>query len=124
MDTFRYELYVSNETVRELKDAGYPAEKRTKCLALVDALSRLAISPEVVDLANYYVGEGAMPSNDFGDAYHLAFATWYRLEYLLTWNCRHLANANKFEHIELLNSRRRLVSPKIVTPEQLLELNP
>ena len=65
-----------------------------------------------------------MPSTDFGDAYHLVFATWYRLQYLLTWNCKHLANANKFEHIELLNARRRLVSPKIVTPEQLLELNP
>ena len=120
----RYDLYVSDETVRELKDYGYPAEKRARCLALVDTLARLAISTEVVDLAKYYVGEGAMPSTDFGDAYHLAFATWYRLQYLLTWNCKHLANANKFEHIEFLNARRRLVSPKIVTPEQLLELNP
>jgi hypothetical protein len=84
----------------------------------------VAFAPEVFDMAEYYVYEGAMPSNDVGDAFHLAFATWYRLQYLLTWNCKHLANANKFEHIQLLNARRRLVSPTIVTPEQLLELKP
>lgn len=65
-----------------------------------------------------------MPANDLGDAFHLAFATWYRLQYLLTWNCKHLANANKFEHIQILTSRRRMLAPLIVTPEQLLETNP
>jgi hypothetical protein len=70
------------------------------------------------------VRHGAMPSHDLGDALHLAAATWYRLQYLLTWNCKHLANANKFEHIHILNGRRRLLSPTIVTPEQLLEINP
>ena len=65
-----------------------------------------------------------MPSNDIGDAVHLASATWYRIPYLLTWNCKHLASANKFEHIHVLHARRRLVSPMIVTPEQLLEFEP
>jgi hypothetical protein len=120
----RYDLYVSDETVRELEEPGYPTEKRERCIALIQKLPRLSLAPDVFDLAEYYVREGAMPSNDVGDAFHLAFATWYRLQYLLTWNCKHLANANKFEHIQLLNSRRRLVSPTIVTPEQLLELKP
>jgi predicted nucleic acid-binding protein len=119
-----YELYVSDETLRELQDAGYPETKRQQCLALVTALTRLAVTPEVIDLATYYVDEKVMPSNDLGDAFHLAFATWYRIRYLLTWNCKHLANANKFEHIQLRNARRRLVSPMLVTPEQLLEIEP
>jgi hypothetical protein len=110
--------------LRELEDVGYPLEKREKCLNLVRGLPRLAVTSEVTDLARFYVDEEAMPSADWGDAFHLAFATWYRLQYLTTWNCKHLANANRFEHIQLLNSRRRLVSPLIVTPEQLLELNP
>jgi hypothetical protein len=42
----------------------------------------------------------------------------------LTWNCKHLANANKFEHIQILTSRRRLLAPLIITPEQLLEMHP
>jgi hypothetical protein len=65
-----------------------------------------------------------MPANDSGDAFHLALATWYRIQYLVTWNCKHLANANKFEHIHVLNARRRLLSPLLVTPEQLLEMPP
>jgi predicted nucleic acid-binding protein len=119
-----YECCVSDETLRELQDVGYPEEKREKCLALVSALPRLALTPEVTDLAAYYVAEHAMPANDLGDAFHLAFASWYRIQYLLTWNCKHLANANKFEHIHLLNARRRLVSPLLVTPPQLLEIPP
>jgi predicted nucleic acid-binding protein len=119
-----YDVDVSDETLRELEDVGYPPSKREQCLALVAAVPRLAVNPEVIDLAGFYVREGVMPSNDLGDAIHLAVATWYRLQYLLTWNCKHLANANKFEHIQILNSRRRLVSPAIVTPEQLLEVNP
>jgi hypothetical protein len=122
--TGRYVLLVSDETLRELEDHGYPEEKRSRCLGLVVGLPRLAVIPEVIELAGYYVDEGVMPSNDIGDAVHLACATWYRIPYLLTWNCKHLANANKFEHIQVLHARRRLVSPMIVTPEQLLELEP
>ncbi len=120
----RYEVFLSDETLRELQEPGYPAEKRDKCLALVTGLPRLAVTAEVTDLVAYYVAERLMPADDLGDAFHLAFATWYRIQYLLTWNCKHLANANKFDHIQVLNSRRRLVSPAIVTPVQLLEIEP
>lgn len=119
-----YELVISEETLRELGDTGYPDEKRTKCLSLVAGLRCLPVTIDVVDLAEFYVQEGLMPSYDLGDAFHLALASWYRAQYLLTWNCKHLANANKFEHISVLNARRRLVSPSIVTPEQLVGLMP
>lgn len=119
-----YDLVLSDETLRELQEPGYPAEKRDKCLELVFDLPRLAVVPEVIELVAYYVAEHLMPADDLGDAFHLAFATWYRIQYLLTWNCKHLANANKFEHIQVLNARRRLVSPAIVTPAQLLEVEP
>jgi predicted nucleic acid-binding protein len=120
----RYEVFVSDETIRELQDTGYPEEKRDKCLALVAGLPRLAVTPEVTELAAYYVREHLMPADDLGDAFHLALATWYRIQYLLTWNCKHLANANKFDHVQILNARRRLVSPALVTPFQLLEIEP
>ena len=119
-----YELFISDETLRELQDVGYPAPKRLRCLDLVAGLPRLSPSDAVSALAALYVREGVMPANDLGDAFHLAFATWYRIQYLLTWNCKHLANANKFEHIQVVNARRRLVTPLIVTPAQLLEVNP
>jgi len=118
----RYDLFVSDETLRELQETGYPEDKRRNCLALVAGLPRLAVTPEVTELVAYYLRERVMPANDLGDAFHLALATWYRMQYVLTWNCRHLANANKFEHIQIVNTRRRLVSPALVTPAQLLEV--
>ncbi len=119
-----YQCFLSDETLRELQETDYPKEKRDKCLALVSGLPRLAVTPEITELAAYYVRERLMPADDLGDAFHLALATWYRIQYLLTWNCKHLANANKFEHIQVLNARRRLVSPALITPAQLLEIEP
>lgn len=115
-----YQLVVSDETIRELEEFGYPEQKRRKCLDLVAGLPRVSLIPEIKELAAYFAKEGAMPVNDLGDALHLAFATWSRIEYLLTWNCKHLANANKFEHFRVLTMRRRLEAPLIVTPQQLL----
>ena len=52
--------------------------------------------------------------------YLTSIAVVHGMDYLLTWNCKHLANANKFEHIRVLTARRGLASPAIVTPQQLL----
>ncbi len=44
-----------------------------------------------------------MPNDPLGDALHLAIASYHKCDFLLTWNCRHLANANKFGHIRRVN---------------------
>jgi predicted nucleic acid-binding protein len=116
-------MLTSDETIRELQDPGYPEDKRARCLALVAGVPRLAVNAEILDLAGYYIQERIMPSGDPGDALHLAFASWYRIQYSLTWNYRHLANANKFRRIEVLNGRRGLASPLLVSPAQLLGIN-
>ncbi len=41
--------------------------------------------------------------NDIRDAFHLAFASFYKMDYLITWNCEHLANAHKQNHIRIIN---------------------
>jgi len=71
----RYDLFISDGTLRELEEFGYPSAKREQRLNLVVGLPCLALTPEVIDLAGYYVSEEVMPSNDLGDAFHLAFAT-------------------------------------------------
>ncbi|WP_196519639.1 hypothetical protein [Nostoc sp. WHI] len=60
-----------------------------------------------------------MPKDPLGDALHLALASYHKCDFLLTWNCRHLANANKFGHIRRLNVMLGLFVPTLVT---LLEL--
>lgn len=48
-----------------------------------------------------------MPAGAEGDAMHVAVASMHRMEFLLSWNCRHLANANKIRHLGVLLRRLR-----------------
>ena len=68
-----------------------------------------------------YLEQRVMPADDAGDAAHLAVASYHGVDYLLTWNCRHLANANRFSHIREINRRLGLMTPELVTPEQFFE---
>ena len=61
-----------------------------------------------------------MPKEYGGDAYHLAYASYYGVDFLLTWNCTHLANPNKFKHLAIINKSMELQCPVLCTPEQLL----
>jgi hypothetical protein len=61
-----------------------------------------------------------MPADPTGDALHLALASHHKCDFLLTWNCLHLANANKFGHIRRINTMLGLFTPTIVTPLELL----
>ena len=72
-----------------------------------------------VKAVEYYIKEKLMPAAVGGDATHLAFASFYRFEYLLTWNCVHLANGNKRRHLEVINGRLKLPVPQILTPLEL-----
>jgi hypothetical protein len=60
-----------------------------------------------------------MPRSLTGDAVHLAYASYYKLDFLLTWNCNHLANANKKQHIRIINARMNLPTPEIITALEL-----
>ena len=51
---------------------------------------------------------------------HLAVASYHRCDFLLTWKCQHLANANKFDHIRRVNTLLGLFVPALVTPLELL----
>ena len=118
----RSELVTSAAVVRELEQGDYPA--RTDCLELIRPLAVLAIDPAVLEIAAAYVARHVMPSNPQGDALHLALASYHHCQYLVTWNCRHLANASKFGHIRRVNTLLGLFVPSLVTPLELLEEDP
>ena len=61
-----------------------------------------------------------MPADPGGDALHLALASYHKCDFLVTWNCQHLANANKFGHIRRVNAMLGLFVPALVTPLELL----
>ena len=56
-----------------------------------------------------------------GDALHLAAASYHRCDFLVTWNCEHLANANKFGHIRRINTMLVIGCPMLITPLELLK---
>ncbi len=57
-----------------------------------------------------------MPHDPFGDAHHLAIASFHKLDALLTWNCLHLANPNKLDVISQINHELGLPTPELITP--------
>ena len=90
-------------------------------MALVDNLPRLEIVDDIADIIDVYIDNHLMPKERLGDALHLALASYHKCDFLLTWNCTHIANANKFEHIRIINARLGLFVPSLVTPLELCE---
>ena len=72
------------------------------------------------EIVRAYIEHKVMPSDPAGDALNLALASYHKCDFLVTWNCRHLANANKFGHIRRINTLLGLFVPALVTPLELL----
>lgn len=89
-------------------------------IALLNGVELLAITEEALELTSLYIDKLVMPNDPAGDALHLALASIHKIDVLLTWNCRHLANPNKLEHIRLINFGLGLPVPTIATPLNFL----
>lgn len=80
----------------------------------------LELNDPVFEIVEAYLANKLMPSDPFGDALHLALASYHRCDFLVTWNCQHLANTNKFGQIRRINGILGLYTPELVTPMELL----
>ena len=110
----KYELVTSVAVLEEIAQDVFPA--REECLELIMALPLVPIDPAVTEIVETNIARKVMPASPVGDALHLAVASYHRCDFLLTWNCRHLANANKFDHIRRVNSMLGIFVPALVTP--------
>ena len=113
-----YELVTSPAVLDEL--AGGLPKRGAMRLALVRDLPLLPVEPAILEIVRAYVRYKLMPVDPGGDAMHLALASYHKCDFLVTWNCRHLANANKFGHIRRVNTMLGLFVPALVTPLELL----
>ena len=118
----RYELVTSTFVHAELK-AGNSAAVSSR-LQLVAGIPAMKVPPVVDEIVETYLANKLMPSKPIGDAMHLALASYYECDLIVTWNCQHLANPNKAVHIERINTRLGLGVPRLVTPLNLLEGGP
>lgn len=113
----QYEPWVSDNVWLELEQGDWPG--KAEALELVKPIRRLIIDEEVLAVARRYIEERLVPSGLGGDAMHLAVACVREMDFLLTWNIRHLANPNKLNHLTVINRRLGLLTPQILTPEML-----
>jgi predicted nucleic acid-binding protein len=112
------ELVTSPAVLDELS-AG-PADRSAAWLELVASLPILPVEPAIIQIVQTYLQHKVMPANPAGDALHLAMASYHKCDFLVTWNCEHLANANKFGHIRRINATLGLFVPALVTPLELI----
>lgn len=112
-----FNLYTSYFTLAEVNNPVYPNWENVSSLA--GNVPVLPVSAEIKGIIKIYIENFLMPVDDEGDAAHLAMASFHNIDFLLTWNCAHLANWNKKEHIRIINLRLGLLTPEIITPEQL-----
>jgi predicted nucleic acid-binding protein len=114
----RYELVTSAAVLDEL--AGGSPDRSAERLELLRDLPLLAVEPAIAEIVQAYIRHKVMPADPAGDAMHLALASYHKCDFLVTWNCIHLANANKFAHIRRVNGMLALFVPALVTPLELL----
>ena len=115
----RFEL-VASQLVAQEAGTGDPeaAQRRLRALEVV---SLLEITDEASALARQLISAGAVPETSLEDALHIAIAVTNGVDYLLTWNCRHLANAAMRTRIDGVCLDAGYGPVVICTPEELLE---
>lgn len=113
----RYDLLVSQLVLDEAA-AGDPEAAKER-LRLLAGIPLLASSDARIDsLAEGLLSAHLLPDRARSDAQHVAIATVHRVEYLLTWNCKHIANAATLPGVYRFLTQRGYTSPLIVTPEE------
>ena len=112
-----FEVFASPLVVEEAGRGDVAARVRRR--RFLRNLPLLEINDGTRALARQLLASGPLPAQAEGDALHIGVAAVHGMEYLVTWNCRHIANANKTKHLEVLNQGMGLPVPRLITPHQL-----
>ncbi len=112
-------LTSSAAVITELRQgSGHKTQDR---IDLLRGIELLEVTDEVDRIAQIYIDNLIMPRDPTGDALHLAVASFHKVDVLLTWNCAHIANANKISRLRLLNFEMGLPLPELTTPLNFLD---
>jgi predicted nucleic acid-binding protein len=116
-----YEVFISQVVLEECSQ-GDPSAA-TERLEVVKEIDLLEATVEVDDLADALISAKAVPASEPRDAFHIAIAAVHGIVYLLTWNCKHIANATLRGRIEKVCRDAGYEPPIICTPEELVEID-
>jgi hypothetical protein len=114
----QFECSVSQVVIDEAS-LGDPMEVQ-KRLAIIANLSSLKVTEDAETLTKAIMAAGMLPPYAFPDAAHVAVSAVHAIDYLLTWNCKHLANAQIARRIAVVCEKQGHRTPIICTPEELM----
>ncbi len=117
-----YELFISSVVIAEIAQA--PQERKNSMLQLIEEVNPvvLELTVEADTLSQAYVESGALPQGSLRDANHIAIATVYQLDAIVSWNMKHIANVARKERVRALNiSQGYLKELEMITPLEVSE---
>ena len=112
--------FVTSEIVLGEAERGDPREAQSRLIVL-DELTELRLSPEATALAYQLIDAGAVPPQSLSDAQHIAIAVVHNIEYLVSWNYKHIVNETKRQHITDVCLATGYQPTTLCTPEALME---
>jgi len=113
------DAYVSPVVLDEI--AGGDQQAQALRLKLVTNMPPLAVDERIISLAEAICEEIRLPERAQADAYHIAIPAVHGIDYLVTWNCKHIANAFMLRKIEQIVRSKGYAMPVVCTPEELME---
>lgn len=113
-----FDIFTSELTIVEASAGNHEAAERR--LKVLQGTPELEIDEEVQELAELLISKGGIPNSAEADALHVAVAAVHRIDFLLTWNCRHIDNATKKPIIRAICIGAGYPYPEICTPMELL----
>lgn len=117
-----FDLCVSQFVIDEA--AGGDSTMARLRLDLLDSIPLLEINDAVLPMARTLLQTGVIPAKAARDAAHIAIAAVHGVDYLMTWNCTHIANATISRTVRRICEQAGFLAPVICTPEELLEITP
>jgi len=114
-----YDVYISELTIAEIESTPDQSLKN-KMKQIIKDFSVLEINESVEELAKECVNYGAVSESHQEDAYHIAVATLNEMDYLISWNFRHIVRRITKDIVRMISTLRNLKQVEITTPGELL----
>lgn len=114
-----YDVYISEITIAEIEKTP-DLTLRQKMMKTINGFKLLEIITDVETLADEYIHYGAVPESYAEDAYHIAIAVIYEMDFLLSWNFRHIVRRKTKDIVRMVNTLKELKQIEIITPGELL----
>ena len=114
-----FEIFISEITVAEIERTP-DMELRSKMKDAVSRFSVLSLTDDVEWVAREYIRHGAVPESYSEDAYHIAIAVINEVDYLLSWNFKHIGRRKTRDIVRMVNTLNNLRQIEMMAPAELL----